>query len=98
MAKSIMHSKSDGCLFCGNTYTEEHHCIHGTANRKLSEKYGLKVYLCHEHHTGLSGVHFNPEMDLIVKQKAQEAFEKRYPDLGFMEIFGKNYKGENENE
>lgn len=31
---------------------EEHHIFEGTANRNLSEKYGLKVYLCQKHHRG----------------------------------------------
>lgn len=73
-------------------YTEEHHCIYGTANRKLSEKYGLKVYLCPEHHrTGSEAVHFNRNIDLLVKSLAEEAFIKRYPGKSFLKVFGRNY-------
>lgn len=52
--KSIMQDKEDGqCYLCRILHgdysikpvREEHHVIGGTANRRLSEKYGLKVYL-----------------------------------------------------
>lgn len=89
--KSIMHDKEDGCLICMNPYVEEHHVIHGTANRKLSEKYGLKVYLCAEHHRGSKGVHQNADFDYRLKRMAQRKFEEEYPDLDFLEIFGRNY-------
>jgi hypothetical protein len=47
--KSIMQRDIEHCYICGGRATEEHHCIYGTANRKLSEKYGLKVYMCPYH-------------------------------------------------
>lgn len=72
--------------------TQEHHVIFGTANRKLSEKYGLKVYLCLAHHEeGPEAVHKNTKLDRVLKAKAQRAFSTRFPDLDWMEIFGKNY-------
>jgi hypothetical protein len=64
----------------------------GTANRKLSEKYGLKVYLCAEHHRGNAGVHHNASLDLKLKQMAQSRFEEVHPELSFIKIFGKNYR------
>lgn len=100
--KSIMHAKDGTCYLCMKLhqdfsvkpYVEEHHCIYGSARRKLSEKYGLKVYLCKEHHTtGCNAAHSNPEISEMLKVAAQNAFEKRYPDLDFLEVFGKNYKG-----
>ena len=69
-----------------------HHIFYGTANRKLSEKYGMKVWLCYEHHTGPAGVHFNKGLDQMLKAYAQEIFEQTY-DIPFVEVFGKNYKG-----
>lgn len=43
MAKSILQDKKESYL-TGATYNlEEHHIFFGTANRKISEKYGLKV-------------------------------------------------------
>lgn len=99
--RSIMHNKKDStCYLCmmlcqdysRKFYLEEHHAIYGNGKRKKSEEYGLKVYLCPEHHrTGRQAVHMSPDTALRVKKKAQEAFEACYPELVFREIFGKNY-------
>ena len=72
---------------------EEHHVIYGTAQRALSEKWGLKVYLCaHHHRNGQDAAHNNPQISKMLKDKAQRAFEREWPDLDFRSIFGKNYK------
>ena len=55
MAKSIMQRGSDWdfCYICGRNHTadpcglETHH-VFGGANRKFSEKYGLKIHICGE--------------------------------------------------
>ena len=53
--------------------------IFGTANRRLSERYGLKVYLCPDHHrTGTMAVHRNAEVAEILIKAAQIAFMKKY--------------------
>ncbi len=100
MAKSILHNKQDGtcylCMLLNQDYarrtTQEHHVIFGTANRKLSERYGLKVYLCLQHHeVGPAAVHNNHENALLLQQKAQEAFEKMYSRSQWMLVFGRNY-------
>lgn len=74
MAKSIMVSSKDRCFFadehCGGAI-EKHHIFQG-ANRRASEKYGLTVYLCHNHHNEPPyGVHFNKERDAALKAQAQ---------------------------
>lgn len=81
------------CYVCGTTYNlHSHHIFYGTSNRKQSEKYGMKVWLCQEHHTGASGVHFNRDFDLHLKKLAQEKFETLYgANKGFREVFGKSY-------
>ena len=90
--KSIMQRDKESCYICGGRATEEHHCIYGTANRKLSEKYGLKVYMCPYHHrVGSQAVHNNYFVDIRVKQAAQQKFNEVFPDLDFLKIFGKNY-------
>lgn len=104
--KSIMQDKESGqCYLCRllhNDYgikriREEHHVLGGVANRKLSEKYGLKVYLDLDHHRfGPEAVHKNAEVANLLKKEAQKAFMRTYPDLDFREIFGKNYLTENE--
>lgn len=89
--KSILHDRSEGCWVCGSPYVEEHH-IFGGANRKNSEKYGLKIYLCHRHHNEPStGVHFVPEFRAEIQKMGQEAYELVYGD-NFKEVFGKDYK------
>lgn len=98
--KSIIQDESRGqCFLCvlldGDTsrkYTEEHHVFFGTANRRLSEKYGLKVRLCVKHHReGPEAVHNNQQIRERLCRIGQRAFEKAYPDKNFREIFGKNY-------
>lgn len=98
--KSIMQTKKRECYICKMLNddpfpkeTEEHHIFYGTANRKLSEKFGLKVYLCLMHHrTGKNAVHMDKNMDIWLKGQGQIAFKKKYPDLDFRQIFGKNYE------
>jgi hypothetical protein len=76
----------------GYKKTQEHHAIFGTGNRKLSEKYGLKVYLCLNHHiNGKEAVHQNHTNALLIQQAAQITFERRYDHQKWMQTFGKNY-------
>lgn len=99
MAKSIMQIKDGSCYLCKSLHyndrqqlTETHHAIPGYGRRKLCEKYGLKVFLCLDHHRiGAAAVHNNKKNMLIVKQAAQRAFETMYSHEKFMEVFGKNY-------
>lgn len=74
-------------------YLHEHHVVFGkVTGRALSEKYGLKVYLCPEHHEfSEEAVHRNEEIRTKLCQIAQRCFEEEYPSLSFREIFGKNY-------
>lgn len=73
MAKSIMVTEKGRCFLCGMPCrTEEHHVYEGGGRRKLSEKYGLKVYLCHDcHNEPPYGVHFNAKKDLALKAQVQ---------------------------
>lgn len=101
--KSIMHDKNDRtCYLCMKLeddystypYLEEHHVAYGKGNRKLSERYGLKVYLCHRHHNDQFSpvaVHNNPEIRQELCEDAQRAFMAKYPDKSFRAIFGMNY-------
>jgi len=91
MSKSIMQNKKQ-CYLCGRqSYLEKHHIVSGTANRKLSEKYGLWVYLCHSCHTGDGGAQYEKELNLRLKQEAQKTFEEKYSHDLWMETFRKNY-------
>ena len=90
--KSILQNSKE-CYLCKTTNNiEEHHCLYGIANRKMSERFGLKVYLCSEHHRGKNGVHGgNKYLDIKLKQLAQSKFEKNHTRDDFIKIFGKNY-------
>ncbi len=99
--KSIMQDDKSRCYICAKIYgrmttqrgLEEHHIFPGN-NRNNSEKYGLKVYLCPEHHQfGEDAVHRNPNegYDLLLKQIGQARFQQVHKDLDFVSIFGKNY-------
>ena len=94
--KSIMEPKGcKTCYACGREGIdlEEHHIFYGTANRRLSEKYGLEVHLCTPCHRGSrTGVHEgNAELDHKLKIVAQKTFEQKYSHEKYMEVFGKNY-------
>ena len=99
MAKSILQQDDEYCFLCERRAGERyqamhwHHVFYDTANRKMSEKYGLTVrlcsYACHEY--GPYAVHKNKEIDTWLKKTAQEAFEKTHSREEFMQIFGKNY-------
>ncbi len=101
MARSIMHSKDDRtCYLCmllrddfsARVDLQEHHAMPGTANRRLSERYGLKVYLCVEHHlVGPEAVHNNIRLLRLLQENAQMAFERRYSHEKWMEVFGRNF-------
>lgn len=90
--KSILQ-KDRECLVCHTTKDlHEHHVFYGNANRKMSEKYGLKIWLCGYHHNmSDEGIHFNKSLDLEVKKIAQAEFEKKHTREEFREIFGKSW-------
>ena len=94
-ARKIKLQDSRECWVCNSTNNLEIHHVFGGANRKWSELYGLKVYLCHNHHNenipGDAGVHFNKELDLRLKRYAQSKFEEVYNREEFLRIFGRSY-------
>ena len=61
----------------------------GTANRKLSDKYGLWVWLRHDIHMDLHDR--DKKLEIQLKQDAQKAFEKIYGHEKWMSVFLKNY-------
>lgn len=89
MADSIIQ-KEKCCYVCGTTKNLQEHHIFGGASRKLSERDGLKVWLCLNHHTGPQGVHFNPELMDLLHRKGQLAYEAK---IGTREEFmdSRNY-------
>lgn len=93
MTTSIVQDlRVERCFVCGAARDLElHHIMHGTANRRLSTRYGLTCWLCRTHHTGRFGVHIDPELNRKLQQEAQVAFERMHTRAQWMQIFGKNY-------
>nr|DAN24878.1 MAG TPA: Protein of unknown function (DUF968) [Caudoviricetes sp.] len=97
MAKSILQSERE-CYLCRKWYNlhttrglEEHHIVFGRGRRELSERYGLKVWLCHNHHNEPPlGVHFDPQARRALEQAAQEAFDDLHGPGSYARVFGEN--------
>lgn len=92
MKSIIQHERQ--CLVCGSWNIEDHHIFFGVSKRKLSEKYGLKVWLCPTHHRGHQGVHGRDghKLDIEIKQLGQKSFEYHYGTREeFIKIFGRSY-------
>lgn len=88
--KSIIQSKKE-CYFCKREDgLELHHCMPGKW-RKLCDQDKLCVWLCHEHHTGNTGVHRDPQKRLLLQQKAEQAYISIHSYKEWMERYGKNY-------
>lgn len=97
MAKSIIQEDREHCFLCGRNASadyfglDEHHVFFGPY-RKASEKYGLKVYLCHER-CHLYGVHkyadLNRKVQREVQKKAMQHYGWSIDD--FRAIFGRSY-------
>ena len=95
--ESIIQTDKTHCYICGRNARsdyhglDEHHCFFG-ANRKNSEKYGIKVYICHDK-CHLNGVHKDAELNRYLQAKVQKKAMKHYgwSVEQFREIFGKNY-------
>ena len=100
MAKSIIQAEKE-CYICRRWYAvkttrglEEHHILNGPL-RSFSERHGLKVWLCHQHHNepGLSA-HHNATCAQTVKAVAQAKYEEQNgpgAHAAWMAAVGKDY-------
>lgn len=91
MKKSlIIGDEEDRCFLCGRVgKMQVHHMVHGTANRKWSDKYCLIVHLCPQCHMYL---HDRGSRDHDLKVLAQKEFERSYGHDRWMQVFGKNFR------
>lgn len=89
--KSIIQDESKRvCFICGGYGSDRHHCLHGTANRKLAEKWGLWVFLCHYCHMLLHDKGVNDKyLQQVAEKKWLETTGRTVEE--FIKIFGKNY-------
>ena len=91
--KSLLQTERK-CYICGTTKDLQlHHCIYGTANRRLSDEDGLVIWLCYKHHLGNDGVHNNITLDNEIKAEAEEIYLETYNKTieDFIKRYGKNY-------
>lgn len=85
------------CELCGlETQCAHHHVFFGTANRRLSDKWGMIARLCPSCHSAVhnnSVIPFGDEtFNDMLKKSYQEKFQQEHPDECFISIFGRNYK------
>ena len=94
--KSIIQRKKE-CFICRTNYDvetisglHEHHIFEETAK---SEKYGLKIWLCHRHPVTNPhySINYQKQLDLELKQLAQKKFEESHSREEFIEHFIKSY-------
>ena len=81
LARSIIQPEGykGGCFICKRRNNLELHHVFGAANRRLSDKDGLTVYLCHDcHNEPPNGVHFNRAIDIQLKQLAEQRWMEYY--------------------
>lgn len=92
---SIFTSDLDKCIICGKFPVNKHEIFFGNGKRQLSIEYGLVIPLCTETHHNQAeqkGIHFDSKLREEWHIRGQNKFEEVYPELDFLEIFGRNYK------
>lgn len=99
MMKSIIQDEKK-CFITGyeGCGLNKHH-IFFNANRDLSEKYGLWVWLRWDYHIANSPhrtPHNDRDVDLWLKRIAQRKFEETHSRMEFIRLFGRNYLEEEE--
>ena len=85
---SLFTDDDSKCMLCGSKYQLTWNEIFRGKNRKLSMKYGLVQRLCLSCHMKYQD---DPVFNEIWHKKGQIAFNKHYPELDFVKIFGRNY-------
>lgn len=85
---SLFTSNLNICIVCSNPKEHLHEVFFGS-NRQVSMKYGLVIPVCFKCHRM---IHNDSDLQDMWHIRGQELFEKVYPSLDFVSIFGKNYK------
>jgi hypothetical protein len=86
---SIITDNFEECYLCGRSYgLTPHHCMKGTGNRKLADRYKLIVPLCIYCHKEL---HDNNVGEKHLMKIAQKSFENKYSHELWMKTFRKNH-------
>lgn len=85
---SLFTSDLNICIVCRKPKDHLHEVFFGS-NRQVSMKYGLVIPVCFKCHRM---IHNDSDLQDMWHIRGQELFEKVYPSLDFVSIFGKNYK------
>ncbi len=91
--KSIIQSEKV-CYITGEDYNLHRHHVFNGANRKLSEEYGLIIYLRADwHNMEKYSIHMDAQLDRRIKAEVQQIAMEHYDWSieDFIRIFGKNY-------
>lgn len=94
MRSSILTGDFDTCYLCGGRRECVHHIFEGYGRRiAVSERHGFIVPLCHRcHNMSNWSVHENKQLDLKLKQVAQERYERLgHSREEFIKLVGRNY-------
>ena len=89
---SVLTDDLAHCVITGSPTVAIHH-VFGAANRSLSEKYGFVIPLRPDWHNMADyEIHFNRDLDLYWKRRAQEYYEAHYGTRAeLMRELGRNY-------
>lgn len=90
---SILTDDLTVSFISGNPAECIHHIYGGFGRRDISEREGFIVPLTNsEHNFGAYAVHFNRELDLMLKRYCQRAYEEMgHSREDFIKLIGKNY-------
>jgi len=90
MSKSILQPDEHICYISGACFNlDKHHIYHGSANRKLAERYGCWCWLRHDIHMKLHDE--DKTLDRKLQEECQRKFEETHTREEFRKIFGKSY-------
>lgn len=82
------------CYICDRMNNIHCHEVFFGKNRRKSIEDGCCIYLCGFHHNQSNrGVHFNKELDLMIKKQMQLYWMKHYNKTieDFIKRYGRNY-------
>ena len=97
MRGKSLYSDEPECFVCKSPYVECHHVYGGVGRRPISDEEGCWVYLCHEHHQGMRGVHMDAPFREWLRADCQRRWEEREGLSGeeahdeFRRVFGISY-------
>lgn len=89
--KSIMPTEKGTCYLCKRVCDTELHHIFGNRNRKLSDKDGLTVYLCHRCHWRVHNGSESAALRYRLHVEGQEKYEETHTLEEFRARYGRNY-------